>query len=323
MVEAVGEVGVRSLSRRRTVRALLVALATVTWAGLVAGSAVAAEDLTALTNSDRVGNGRRTLTTAGDLQGLAQRRADEMAAARTLSHTPELGKQVSNWRKLGENVGRGKSLGEIERSYMGSVPHRENILSVDFTEVGVGVAVGGEHIYTAVIFRLPATTPAPAPPPASNSTTTSAVRTPRPPRPARTMAKAASPAPAATPATVAPALPPATPVAPPADSTSTTVATTAPPLPAAPVEASPVPVETAPPTTSAIPAIADWMLFPPVDLAEQSASGAIAVVPDLRRGVPGALAASGIASLLGAWMLFGAVLRSRRAEAPLRDPMSR
>jgi hypothetical protein len=190
--------------------------------------AVAGQDLTAMTNADRVSRGLRSLSTANDLQSLAQQRADEMARSGRLAHTTNLGSRVSGWQRLGENVGRGPKLPDIETAFMNSPSHRENILDPAFTQLGVGVTFdGGKYLYVAVIFRQPAgAAPAAAPAP-STPPTTRAAAAPKPKPPTTT--------------------------APPPTTTTTrppTTTTTAPPPPppvevvvAPPVEAPP-PVET-------------------------------------------------------------------------------
>lgn len=183
-----------------------------------------------MTNSDRVSRGLRALVTANDLQALAQQRANEMARSGALAHTTNLGSKVSGWQRLGENVGRGPNLTDIETAFMNSPSHRENILDPDFTQLGVGVTFDGkDYFYVAVIFRQPsgaAPTAAPAP---STPPTTRAAAAPKPkPKPAVT--------------TTAP--PPTTTTTEP----PTTTTTTPPPPPvevaAPPVEAPPAPVET-------------------------------------------------------------------------------
>ncbi|MDQ1514547.1 MAG: hypothetical protein QOE80_377 [Actinomycetota bacterium] len=194
--------------------------------------ALAGQDLTAMTNADRVSRGLRALSTAGDLQSLAQQRADEMARSGRLAHTTNLGSKVSGWQRLGENVGRGPKLPDIETAFMNSPSHRENILDPAFTQVGVGMTFDGkDYLYVAVIFRQPggavsAAPPAPSPP----TTRAAAAPKPKPPTPA-----AALP-------------PPTTTTTHPPTTTTTTTAPPPPPPPveevaAAPVEAPP-PVET-------------------------------------------------------------------------------
>lgn len=183
-----------------------------------------AADLTAMTNADRAAAGLRALATAGDLQSLAQSRANEMARSGRLQHTSNLGTKVSGWKRLGENVGRGPNLRDIETAFMASPSHRENILDPGFTQMGVGVTWDGkEYFYVAVIFRTPSST-ASAPPPTSPPTT-------RATTPPTTRAASAPPKPTTTTAR------PTTTTAPP-----TTTTTLAPPPPP-PVEVSALPVE--------------------------------------------------------------------------------
>ena len=199
-------------------RKLLLVL-VVAFLPLMTSAAWAGEDLTSMTNADRTAAGLGALVTASDLQSFAQRRAEEMARAHKLWHTSNLGTSVSNWQRVGENVGRGPSLRDIQTAFMNSPSHRENILHPAFTQIGVGVASdGGRLIYVAVIFRqpknaavapAPTTAPAPAPAPAPK------------PRPKPVVA-AAAPAP-------------------------TTTTTTAPPPPAPEPAPEPAPVVEAPP----------------------------------------------------------------------------
>jgi hypothetical protein len=269
----------------RRLAALCVLLSAVAFAVAGTGFPARAEpDLGSLTNSDRAAYGQKPLTMVGDLQSLAQRRAEEMAAERKLSHTSDLGNKVSNWRKLGENVGRGRSLTEIEQSYMNSAPHRENILAPDFTEMGVGVAVAGDQIYTAVIFRLPMNQPAPPP-----------TAPPAPPPAPKPVIKAAAPKPPPPPPT-------------------TTVATAPPAPPPPPVEAPPPAPET---TTTAVPEPTTTttlaaFLFAPIDPPMRIAAGVIAAVPgDSDEHIPPAAAAAGVASLVVSSAALGSVMRLR------------
>ena len=155
-----------------------------------------AADLTAMTNADRARVGLRPLATAGDLQSLAQSRATEMARSGRLAHTSNLGTRVSGWKRLGENVGRGPNLRDIQTAFMASPSHRQNIVDPGFTQLGVGVTWDGkEYFYVAVIFRTPSSTAgAPPPPPTSPTTTratpptTRAASTPPKPKPTTTTA---------------------------------------------------------------------------------------------------------------------------------------
>ena len=219
----------------RTVLALLVAVAMVALGSI----SHAGEDLVALTNADRAAHGLAPLTRASDLQAYAQRKAEDMMRAGELSHSTNLGTAITNWRLLGENVGRGPTLSDIEAGFMASPTHRVNVLHADFTQIGVGVVWDGvDRFYVAVIFRLPKTTTvAPAVAPAA----------PRPARVAATPPTTARPKPArATP-------PPTTPT------TRTTPTTTVPPPPEpAPVE--PAPVEPPAPVVPQAGARLNWVV---------------------------------------------------------------
>lgn len=175
-----------------------------------AGDTVA--DLSAMTNADRSAARLRALSTASDLQSLAQSRANDQARNGALAHTTNLGSKVSNWKKLGENVGRGPNLRDIETAFMASPSHRENILDPDFSQFGVGVTWDGkEYFYVAVIFRQPmsASAPAPATTPTTRATTptTRAAAAPKP-TPTTRPAPTTTTAPPTTTTTLAPAPPP-------------------------------------------------------------------------------------------------------------------
>jgi hypothetical protein len=192
-----------------------------------------AADLTAMTNADRTRVGLRPLATANDLQSLAQQRATEMARSGRLAHTSNLGTKVSGWKRLGENVGRGPNLRDIQTAFMASPSHRENIVDPGFTQLGVGVTWDGkEYFYVAVIFRQPSST-ASAPPPTTPTTqatppTTRAASTPPKPKPTTTTkpAPTTTTAPPTTTSTVPPPPPPPVEVAgivePPPETTTTT-----------------------------------------------------------------------------------------------------
>lgn len=216
-------------------RIALVAVAVVALFGgpLATGPAQAgySADLTAMTNADRAAARLRALSTSNDLQSLAQSRANEMAKAGRIYHTPNLGSRVSGWKRLGENVGRGPELRDIETAFMNSPSHRQNILDPGFSQLGVGVTFDGrEFLYVAVIFREPsgaATVSSPPPPPTTTPTTRAAAA----PKPKPTTTTAPKP----TTTTQAP--------------TTTTTAAPPPPPPveevvAPPVEPPPAPVET-------------------------------------------------------------------------------
>lgn len=156
--------------RRRTAITLLIAALLLPFAARPAGAAVdggAESRFVQLINQARAQAGLPALSVRSDLVAVARRHSARMADADDLHHNPGLAGEVSGWQKLGENVGRGPTVDAIHGAFMDSPGHRANILSADFTEVGVGVEVrDGGRIWVTEVFRLPlAAEPAPEPAP--------------------------------------------------------------------------------------------------------------------------------------------------------------
>ena len=108
------------------------------------------------TNSARDHHDRRNYDVRHHLNEVAQRWAEWMADHHTLRHNPYLQSQVHHWSALGENVGCGPGEDAIQRAFMGSAPHRDNILSRSFRQVGIGSARGSDgKLYVDEIFRRP------------------------------------------------------------------------------------------------------------------------------------------------------------------------
>jgi uncharacterized protein YkwD len=113
------------------------------------------------TNGARANAGVRKLSLDPHLSRVAKRQARTMARKQTLYHTPSLGSKVTRWRSLGENVGHASSVKRVHRAFMGSSPHKANILKSSFRHVGVGVKRKGAYVWAAVVFesrRNPGTT---------------------------------------------------------------------------------------------------------------------------------------------------------------------
>ena len=90
------------------------------------------------------------------LTAVAQRWATWMAVHRDLKHNPNLTTEVGNWCYVGENVGRGPSEHWVQRHFMRSRPHRRNILSRHFHQVGIGTQWDGSgELYVDQVFRKP------------------------------------------------------------------------------------------------------------------------------------------------------------------------
>ena len=156
---------------RRPAAALVVLLVSLL-AGLVtpvtAHAAVdgsAERQFVAAINQERAARGLPALQVASDLTAVARRHSARMASSGNLHHNPNLGSDVGNWQKVGENVGVGPSVSAIHRAFMDSASHRANILGSDWVQVGVGVEVRGDTIWVTEVFRLPMGSSQPAPKP--------------------------------------------------------------------------------------------------------------------------------------------------------------
>jgi len=107
------------------------------------------------TNAARSQHGLRGYVVASDLTSIANRWAAHMAATRTLEHNPDASSEVCCWQSMGENVGVGSSVSQIQQAFMASAPHRANILSSTYAEIGVGTARGSDgQLYVDELFRL-------------------------------------------------------------------------------------------------------------------------------------------------------------------------
>ena len=138
---------------RRLATALLVALvATLGYAhaALPAGADVdpasAEAQFVGLINQLRSNNGVQPLEVDSGLQDIAERWAQQMAAANGIRHNPHLVHEVDSevtteWTKLGENVGWDYSVQDLFDAFVNSPKHYANLVDPTFSKLGVGVAV--------------------------------------------------------------------------------------------------------------------------------------------------------------------------------------
>ena len=121
-----------------------------------------------LTNRERVRASLTPLRRNAELARVAQLQAEQMAAAGKLAHDvpgaryPTLASRMRligyQYRAVGENVAEGYTSGAaLMAGWMTSSPHRANILSVRYTETGVGMArARSGRTYTAQVFAAAA-----------------------------------------------------------------------------------------------------------------------------------------------------------------------
>ena len=125
-------------------------LAVSVLAGCISNDQASAENLL---NSDRMANRLTALPDFAPSSTKAQAWAQRMANNNGLSHSNLTdGYGGVNWCNLGENVGMGPSLAAIEQAFMGSAPHRANILNSVYDNLGTGVVLKGSTYYVVQEF---------------------------------------------------------------------------------------------------------------------------------------------------------------------------
>lgn len=120
----------------------------------LADSSISAQYLARM-NQERGEDGRAALGWRSDLADIAQSWAEHMASTQDLAHNPDLTRQVRNWEVVGENVGVGPTLDDLDHAFMRSAEHRDNILDSAYTEVGIGSVATNGAIWIVIDFRDP------------------------------------------------------------------------------------------------------------------------------------------------------------------------
>jgi peptidoglycan hydrolase-like protein with peptidoglycan-binding domain len=90
-----------------------------------------------------------------DLTAVAQSWAAHMAATHLLAHNPNLVTRVGNWLAVGENVGEGPTVADVDAAFMASPAHRSNVLDRTYRDVGIGTARSNGVLWITVDFRQP------------------------------------------------------------------------------------------------------------------------------------------------------------------------
>ena len=169
--------GRRRAGRLAAVAATALALVAVLLPAQAASASASDEDHFATrVNQERAANGLPALTQVADLQEIARRHAETMAAQNKLFHNPSLATQVTSWSRLAENVGYGGGAETVHLALMASPGHKANILDRGVSQMGIGVVWSGNRLWVTQVFRQPTgaaaalppvtTAPAPAPIPA-------------------------------------------------------------------------------------------------------------------------------------------------------------
>jgi uncharacterized protein YkwD len=103
-------------------------------------------------NRTRSSHNRRRVTLDRHLSRVARVHTNAMIKSRQLFHTSNLGRKVTRWNRLGENVGYGSTVTSLHRAFMRSSGHRANILG-RFRHIGVATRKAGGRLWTTVVFE--------------------------------------------------------------------------------------------------------------------------------------------------------------------------
>lgn len=119
-----------------------------------AGVSAAESKVIQLTNVERRKNGLPDLEADTSLSKVAREKANDMQSKNYFSHTsPTYGSPFDmmrdfgiTYRSAGENIAQGQTTPEeVVQAWMNSEGHRKNILSADFTHIGVGFTGQGNY----------------------------------------------------------------------------------------------------------------------------------------------------------------------------------
>lgn len=142
--------------------AIALLLAGLLVVGTVPGGADAAERsgrrvyMVSLTNEDRAEHDRRALRFQAQVSRYAKHHSRVMARRGYIFHSTE--EQLRNalgnvdWSIGGENVGVGGTLESLQRAFMASRLHRQNILRKTYNHMAVGIVNADDSIWITVIF---------------------------------------------------------------------------------------------------------------------------------------------------------------------------
>ena len=106
-------------------------------------------------NKARAAKGLGAMKLDAELSRVARLHTNEMVKANRLHHTSmtALGRRVTNWVTLGENVGVGQTVTTLHSAFMNSPAHRDNVLFNTYNHVGVGTKQVGDRLWVTVIFE--------------------------------------------------------------------------------------------------------------------------------------------------------------------------
>jgi uncharacterized protein YkwD len=106
-------------------------------------------------NGARVATGDGRLRLDPQLSRVARKHTGEMVQRRAIYHTPSdvLGRRVTRWSRLGENIGAAGGVKRLHRSFMNSPAHRAITLTDSYRFMGIGTKRKGGKLWMTVVFE--------------------------------------------------------------------------------------------------------------------------------------------------------------------------
>lgn len=107
------------------------------------------------TNAARANAGLGKLSLDPELSKAARVHTNEMIRKDELFHTSStnLRQRVTAWTILGENVGVGSTVDSLQKAFMNSPAHRDNILLPAYRHIGVGAKKANGRLWVTIIFE--------------------------------------------------------------------------------------------------------------------------------------------------------------------------
>lgn len=107
------------------------------------------------TNLVRDRLGRTNLRLDPELSKAARKHTREMTDRNYLHHTSSdsLRRRVTFWTLLGENVGVGNTVDSLQKAFLDSPSHRDNIVYPTFRHIGVGTRTAHGRLWVTVLFQ--------------------------------------------------------------------------------------------------------------------------------------------------------------------------
>jgi hypothetical protein len=150
---------------RRKGNTIAILLAGTCFLGAYAGTAAQRGDekeqrIFELTNQDRAAQGLQPLRWDKSLAAAAAIHVDKMKDEKTLSHEypgePDVKARAAqagaHFEAIAENIAMGPSAEAIEKQWMNSVPHRQNILDPQMNSIGIAVVEKNGYLYAVEDF---------------------------------------------------------------------------------------------------------------------------------------------------------------------------